>query len=81
MHKTLSQGGRLVLGAWGCSSVIECFPSSQTVLNLASSNTTQGGGDLLATKSSLFFELCYFCVLPVIPERQASDTPVFFVSF
>lgn len=75
MHKTLSQGGRLVLGAWGC------FPSSQTVLNLTSSNTTQGGDGLLATKSSLFFEVCYFCVLPVIPDRQASDTPVFFVSF
>lgn len=28
--------------------MIECFPSSQTVLSLTSSNTTQGGGGLLA---------------------------------
>lgn len=34
MHKTLSQGGGLVLGAWGCCLLIECFSSSHTVLNL-----------------------------------------------
>lgn len=61
MHKTLSQGGGLVLGAWGCNLVIECFPSSQTVLNLTSSNTTQGGGGLLAKRPAC----CLRCVISV----------------